>query len=227
MMIFFLFIGFLRGRVLLSSCLCYNVCRGDGDLRMGGIRASVSYATPPYAGGVVRLLLLIFTASPLLLYPRRSSLLNRPAFLYDRRGDFFFCLLINYTIIACLPSPADVALIYPCGRLAFFGGSIWILDRLLTRPAVPSSVFPLTRFATHDVIVPIVSLIVSPYGFSSPIAPFFDTPGGEGCLLGLAVLFMSAHRGIIRPRYSSNRSSPRLLAPCLSIPWASPSIDRL
>lgn len=164
--------------------------------------------------------------------PRSCSILVVPLFLiappfYTIGGAIFFCLLINYTIIACLPSPADVALIYPCGRLAFFGGSIWILDRLLTRPAVPSSVFPLTRFATHDVIVPIVSLIVSPYGFSSPIAPFFDTPGGEGCLLGLAVLFMSAHRGIIRPRYSSNRSSPRLLAPCLSIPWASPSIDRL
>ena len=28
-------------------------------------------------------------ASPLLLLSRRSSLLNRPAFLYDRRGDFF------------------------------------------------------------------------------------------------------------------------------------------
>lgn len=38
--------------------LCYTVCRGDGDLRMGGIRASVSYATPPYAGGVVCFLLL-------------------------------------------------------------------------------------------------------------------------------------------------------------------------
>ena len=102
----FLFIGFLRGRVLLSSCLCYNVCRGDGDLRMGGIRASVSYATPPYAGGVVRLLLLIFTASPLLLYPRRSSLLNRPAFLYDRRGDFFLPTyqLHNHCLLA-----------FPCG----------------------------------------------------------------------------------------------------------------
>lgn len=38
----FLFVGFLRGRVLPSAFVCYNVCRGDGDLRMGGIRASVS-----------------------------------------------------------------------------------------------------------------------------------------------------------------------------------------
>ena len=39
--IFFL-VGFLRGRVPFLPCLCYNVCRGDWDLRMGGIRASVS-----------------------------------------------------------------------------------------------------------------------------------------------------------------------------------------
>lgn len=37
----FFFVGFLRGRVLFLPCVCYNVCRGDGDLRMGGIRASV------------------------------------------------------------------------------------------------------------------------------------------------------------------------------------------
>ena len=72
----------------------------------------------------------------------------------------------------------------------------------------------LTRHASRDVIVPIVSLIVSPCVSSSPLAPPSDTPGGEGCLLGLAVPFMSARRGIIRPRFSSNRSSPRLLACC-------------
>lgn len=54
----FFFVGFLRDRVLFLPCVCYNLCRGDGDLRMGGIRASVSYATPPYAGGVVCFLLL-------------------------------------------------------------------------------------------------------------------------------------------------------------------------
>lgn len=84
----FFLVGFLRGRVLFFPYLCYNVCRGDGDLRMGGIRASVSYASPPYWGRRV-LFAFIDTASPLLLYPRRSSLLNRPAFLYDKRGDFF------------------------------------------------------------------------------------------------------------------------------------------
>ena len=31
----FLFVGFLRGRVIFSVRLCYNVCRGDGDLRIG------------------------------------------------------------------------------------------------------------------------------------------------------------------------------------------------
>lgn len=54
------------------------------------------------------------TASPLLLYPRRSSLLNRPAFLPDRRGDFFL-LTHHHVIIACLPS-ADVAII-SCGAV--------------------------------------------------------------------------------------------------------------
>lgn len=63
--IFFL-VGFLRGRVIFLLCLCYNVCCGDGDLRMGGIRASVSYASPPL-GGVVCLLLLSTRRPPLLL----------------------------------------------------------------------------------------------------------------------------------------------------------------
>lgn len=31
----FFLVGFLRGRVLFSACLCYNLCRGDGDLRIG------------------------------------------------------------------------------------------------------------------------------------------------------------------------------------------------
>lgn len=38
---YFFLVGFLRGRVIFLPCLCYNLCRGDGDLRMGGIRASV------------------------------------------------------------------------------------------------------------------------------------------------------------------------------------------
>lgn len=28
--VLFFLVGFLRGRVLFSACLCYNVCRGDG-----------------------------------------------------------------------------------------------------------------------------------------------------------------------------------------------------
>ena len=31
----FFLVGFLRGQVLFSACLCYNLCRGDGDLRIG------------------------------------------------------------------------------------------------------------------------------------------------------------------------------------------------
>lgn len=131
-MIFFLFIGFLRGRVLLSSCLCYNVCRGDGDLRMGGIRASVSYATPPYAGGVVRLLLLIFTASPLLPILVVPLFLIAPPF-YTIGGAISFCLLIItiYPPRACLSRLgfADrygcccvMPSSYPCGCLAVFCG---------------------------------------------------------------------------------------------------------
>ena len=60
----------------------------------------------------------------------------------------------------------------------------------------------------------------SPHSSSRPACPHrpsprpFDTTSGEGCLLGLAVPFMSARCGIIRPRFSSNRSSPRLLACC-------------
>lgn len=113
-----------------------------------------------------------------------------------------------------------VALICPCWRLAvFFGGFIW--DRFaLCLLAAPLCLIRLaiTRHASRDVIVPIAPLIVSPYGFPSPLAPFLDTPGGEGCLLGLAVPFMSARRDIIRPRYSSNRSSPRLLTAHRPIP---------
>ena len=100
--IFFL-VGFLRGLVLFLACVCYNVCRGDGDLRMGGIRASVSYATPPYWGR--RVFLLLSTRRP-----RSCSILVVPLFLiappfYTIGGAISFCLLI-ITLCpsrACLP----------------------------------------------------------------------------------------------------------------------------
>lgn len=128
----------------------------------------------------------------------------------SRRGDFFFPTH-HHVIIACLPHRRMSSSSARADAVRFFGGFIW--DRLLARSAVPIRLI-FTRHASRDVIVPIVSLIVSPYVSSSPLAPSPDTPGGEGCLLGLAVPFMSARRGIIRPRFSSNRSSPRLLACC-------------
>ena len=42
----------LCGRVLLSACLCYTVCRGDGDHRIRGIRAR-SHKPPQLTGGGV------------------------------------------------------------------------------------------------------------------------------------------------------------------------------
>ena len=93
-------------------------------------------------------------ASPLLL---TSSFLSsyRPAFLYDRRGDFFLPTH-HHVIIACLPSGMSLS----SRAVRFFVGFIW--DRLLTRPAVPHPPFILSGSATYDVIVPIASLIGSP-----------------------------------------------------------------
>lgn len=140
-----------------------------------------------------------------------------------KRGDFFCLLIITLCppLLApclgfsdrhgcCCVMPASC----PCGRLAVFGGFIW--DHRLVLACPPrraSSVLPLHGTPLVMSIVPIVSLIVLPYGSSSPLAPSPDTPGGEGCLLPPAVPFMSARRDIIRHRFSSNRSSPRLLAP--------------
>lgn len=99
----------------------------------------------------------------------------------------------------------------PCG---FFGGFIW--DRLPRACLpVPSCLIriAITRHASRDVIVPIATLIVSPYGFSSPLAPSLDTTSGEGVLAWLAGPFMSARRGMLSCyRFSSRRSSSRLLA---------------
>lgn len=55
---------------------------------------------------------------------------------------------------------------------------------LLARP-IPSCLIRLaiTRHASRDVIVPIVSLIISPYGFSSLLTPSSDTTSGEGACL--------------------------------------------
>lgn len=127
-------VGFLRGRVIFPACVCYNVCRGDGDLRMGGIRASVSYATPPYAGGVVCFLLLSTRR------PHSCSILVVPLFLiappfYTIGGAISFSLLI---IMSSLPTyPRRMSLSSArVDAVRFFGGFIWILDRLLARPAV-------------------------------------------------------------------------------------------
>lgn len=81
-------------------------------------------------------------------------------------------------------------------------------------PAPPCLIrLALTRHASRDVIVPSPRSSSRPSCSSSPLAPSSDTIGGEGCLLPPAVPFMSARRDIIRHRFSSNRSSPRLLAP--------------
>lgn len=111
----------------------------------------------------------------------------------------------------------------------FFGGFIW--DRL-PRACLP---VPLCLSVSSLLGTPLVMssfqssrLSSRPSCSSSPLAPSSDTIGGEGCLLGLAVPFMSARRGIIRTRFSSHYSSPRLLAypvaPYPSILEASPSI---
>lgn len=61
--------------------------------------------------------------------------------------------------------------------------------------------------------------------FSSSFAPSSDTPGGEGVLANRCGAFhVRTPLYNLRPCYSSNRPSPRLLAPCPSITGASPSI---
>lgn len=137
---------FLRGRAISSACVCYNLCRGDGDLRMGGIRASVSYATPPYSEDVVCVFVeFTGTASSPLANLVVPLFLIAPPYSSNRRGDFFFLPIHHHVIIACLPS-ADVALICPCGCLAIFFRRFHTGPLCLPRPAVPhpSHPYPLT-----------------------------------------------------------------------------------
>lgn len=104
----------------------------------------------------------IDTTSPLLL---TSSFLSSccPACSMSRRGDFF-CLLINHTIIACLSRRRMSSSSARAGVLRFFVGFIW--DRLprACLPAPPCLIrLAITRHASRDAIVPIATLIVSPY----------------------------------------------------------------
>lgn len=76
--IFFL-VGFLRDWVLFLPCVCYNVCRGDGDLRIGAFVPRSHMLHLLTRGAVVRLVLLIDTASP-----HSCSILVVPLFLSPR-----------------------------------------------------------------------------------------------------------------------------------------------
>lgn len=166
----------------------------------------------------------IDTAPPLLL---TSSFLSscRPAYSSNRRGDFFLPTH-HHVIIACLPFPADVALIYPCGCLAFFGGFIWILNRLLARPAVP-----------HPFPMPAMSSFQSSRSSSRPTGSHRLSPRSSTRRAGRVACFqcgafhVRTMRYNSRPHFPSNHSSPRLLAPSPpypSIPGRlSPSVGRL
>ena len=149
----------------------------------------------------MRLLLLIYTASPALANLVVPLFLIAP--LAQRVGGAIsFCLLI---ITLCLPLLAPSSNVLRLFR-RFHMRSFACPSRRA------SSVFPLSDHAARDVIVPIAPLIVSPYGFSSPLAPSLDTIGGEGCL-PLAVPFLSARRGII-PAFASHPDAHRFA--CLS-----------
>lgn len=114
-------------------------------------------ASPPYSGRRV-FSAFIDTASPLLLYPRRSSLLNRPAFLYDRRGDFFlpwlghsiFELAITARCVSPCPRRSHLPVRASCGFWGFHMGP----SPRACLPAPPLIRLALTRHASRDVIVP-------------------------------------------------------------------------
>ena len=76
-----------------------------------------------------------------------------------------------------------------------------------------SSVSSLLGSAACDVIVPIVSLIVSPYGFPSPFAPSSDTVGGACVCFLLRCLFVSARRGII-PALATHPTTVLIMLAC-------------
>ena len=100
----------------------------------------------------------IDTTSPLLLYPRRSSLLNRPAFLYDRRDDFFlpwlghsiFELAITARCVSPCPRRSHLSVRMSCGFLEVSYETACYVLAYPSRRA--SSVSSLSAHAAHDVI---------------------------------------------------------------------------
>lgn len=133
--------------MIFSACVCYNVCRGDGDLRMGGIRASVSYASPPYAGascvfcfyrhGAPALANLVV---PLFLSPRPTNRVG---------GAIFFAYSsITQSLPACLVGGCHphLPVRMPCGFLEVSYGTVCLpvplclsVSSLLGTPLVMSS----------------------------------------------------------------------------------------
>ena len=97
---------------------------------------------------VVRLLLLINTTSPLLLYTRRSSLLNRPAFLYDRRGDFF-CRFHMGSLrpVPAYPSRRASSVLLLHGTPLVMSSVIALSPRSSSRPTAPHR--PSPRLSTR------------------------------------------------------------------------------
>ena len=167
----------------------------------------------------MRLLLLIYTASPALANLVVPLFLIAPPF-YTIGGAISFCLPIIMSSLL-VPS-ADVVLICPHGRSC---GFFW---RFHTGPPVLCSLivplclirFILTRHAARNVIVPIAPLIVSSYCFSSPIAPPTRHDGRGGLLASNCGTFhVRTPWYNSRPRYSSNRSSLCLLAPSPLTAW--------
>lgn len=108
-----------------------------------------------------------------------------------------------------------IVLICPCGCRAVF----WRFHMgppapcLLARPAVPH---PSCHYTARLLVMSSFQSSRSsarPTGSHRPSPRHLDTTGGEGLLASPAMPFMSARRGIIRLRFVSRRSSPRLLAP--------------
>lgn len=172
-----------------------------------GIRASVSYATPPYSGASCVCCFLSSRRPPLLPILVVPLFFNRPACSTSRRGDFFFAYSSSrYTrlVLACPVSGSPIGsgglrrrdvrarrshlpVRMPCDFLEVSYGTACPVLACPLRCA--SSVLPLhgTPLVMSSFQSP--RSLVSPYGFPSPLAPFLDTPGGEGCLLGICGAF--------------------------------------
>ena len=138
-----------------------------------GIRASVSYASPPYSGRRV-FVAFIDTASPALANLVVPLFLIAPPYQSSRWGDFF--LPPHHHVMpvpACLPrrrmslSSARAGVLRSFFRRFHMGPFACSLRRV-------SSALPLHGTPSRDAIV--------------PIAPSIDTPGGEGCSLPLRCL---------------------------------------